>query len=99
MSQNLSSAAVVIGTLRVKKQMSDHVIFRTLRKKLLMNSVKTELCDMTKFVDPSPTNNDTALCVPIEFPTQFDTVQSGWSIAYIEGSQIHINSKKYYFFL
>ena len=35
------------------------------------------------------------LCVPIEFPIKFDTVRSGWSIAYIEGSQV-INSKEYH---
>ena len=30
----------------------------------------------------------------MEFPIKFDTVKSGWSIVYIEGSQIII-SKKY----
>ena len=35
------------------------------------------------------------LCVPIEFSIKFDTVQSGWSIAYIEGSEV-ILSKIYY---
>ena len=35
------------------------------------------------------------LCVPIEIPIKFDTVKSGWSIAYVEGSQV-INSKEYH---
>ena len=34
------------------------------------------------------------LCVPMEFPIKFNTVKSGWSIVYIEGSQMII-----YFFL
>ena len=33
------------------------------------------------------------VCVPIEFPIKFDTVKSGWSIVYIEGSQV-ISSQK-----
>ena len=31
----------------------------------------------------------------MEFPIKFDSVKSGWSIIYIEGSQVII-SKKYY---
>ena len=34
----------------------------------------------------------------MEFPIKFDTVKSGWSIVYIEGSQVII-SKKYTLFL
>ena len=30
------------------------------------------------------------LCVPMEFPIKFDKVKSGWSIVYIEGSQVII---------
>ena len=31
--------------------------------------------------------SDLTLFVPKEFPTKFDTVKSGWSIIYIEGTQ------------
>ena len=31
--------------------------------------------------------------VPMEFPIKFDTVKSGWSIVYIEGSQVIISEK------
>ena len=34
------------------------------------------------------------LCIPMGFPIKFDTAKSGWSIVYIEGSQVII-SKKY----
>ena len=37
-------------------------------------------------------------CVPMEFPIEFDTVKSGWSIVYIEGSQVIISPKKYMYF-
>ena len=33
------------------------------------------------------------LFVPIEFSIKFDTVKSGWSILYIEGSQVIISKK------
>ena len=29
---------------------------------------------------------------PMEFPIKFDTIKSGWSIVYIEGSQVIISS-------
>ena len=32
------------------------------------------------------------LCVPMELSIKFDTVKSGWSIVYIEGSQVNIIS-------
>ena len=32
---------------------------------------------------------------PIEFPIQLPTIKSGWSIVYIEGSQIIISKKDY----
>ena len=32
--------------------------------------------------------NMLTLCVPIEFSIKFDTVKSGWSIVYIEGSHV-----------
>ena len=35
------------------------------------------------------------LCVPMEFPIKFDTVKPGWSIIYIEGSQVIIFPKNY----
>ena len=33
------------------------------------------------------------LCVSVEFPIMFDTVKPGWSIVYIEGSQVIIPKK------
>ena len=39
--------------------------------------------------------NLSTLLVPKEFPIKFDTVQSGWSIIYTEGSQVMISKKKY----
>ena len=38
------------------------------------------------------------LFVPMEFPIKFDKVKSGWSIVYIEGSQVII-FKKHILFL
>ena len=37
--------------------------------------------------------SDLTLFVPKEFPIKFDTVKSGWSIIYIEGSQVIILRK------
>ena len=39
------------------------------------------------------------LFVPMEFPIKFDKVKSGWSIVYIEGSQVIISKNIFYFFL
>ena len=36
---------------------------------------------------------------PIEFSIKFDTVKSGCSIIYIEGSQVIISKKILYFFI
>ena len=38
------------------------------------------------------------LCVPIEFPKKFDTVKSGWSIVYIDGSQVISKTIFYVFY-
>ena len=36
---------------------------------------------------------------PMEFPIKFDTVKSGWSIVYIEGSQVIISKIFYISFI
>ena len=36
-------------------------------------------------------------CVPMDFPIKFYTVMSGWSIVYIEGSQVILKKLLYSF--
>ena len=55
-------------------------------------------CSLSSFLDTAIKTNKLTLCVPMKFLIKFDMVKSGWSIVNIEGSQIMISKKLYFFF-
>ena len=59
----------------------------------IVGSDWTQLKVMVDHPSIQITNDRLTLCVSMEFPIYFDTVKSGWSIVYIEGSHIIISKK------